>query len=410
MAKTSADVVIVGGGIAGSALACALGGAPLRVVLIESAGLMPAQPQAGAGVAGYDVRVSALGHAARQQLSRLGAWSRMAEVRVNPYTRMRVWDAQGTGAIEFDAAQLREPCLGHIVENRVCIWALQQALADFSNIRVLGARRVVDLQAVDGADARAGEAAYALVLDDGSELAPGLVVAADGALSTIRSFAGFATRDWDYQHVATVATVQTEQPNQHTAWQRFLPEGPLAFLPLSQGGDEHLSSIVWSAVPALATSLAEMSDASFCRALGDAFEQRLGAVVAAGPRQQFPLRQRHATSYYKPGLVLVGDAAHTIHPLAGQGINLGLKDVDVLAQELQRAAALGVAPGAPEILARYQRRRLADNLGMMAAMEGFKRLFAEQDLAVRWLRNAGMSRLDRMPGLKQRIMRQAMGL
>ena len=163
-------------------------------------------------------------------------------------------------------------------------------------------------------------------------------------------------------------------------------------------------------MPALATSLAEMSDASFCRALGDAFEQRLGAVVAAGPRQQFPLRQRHATSYYKPGLVLVGDAAHTIHPLAGQGINLGLKDVDVLAQELQRAAALGVAPGAPEILARYQRRRLADNLGMMAAMEGFKRLFAEQDLAVRWLRNAGMSRLDRMPGLKQRIMRQAMGL
>lgn len=409
MADSGAEVVIVGGGIAGSALACALGDTPLRVVLIESAGLQ-ARPDAGEGVAGFDTRVSALGHAARRQLSQLGAWADMAQLRVNPYARMKVWDAQGTGAIEFDAAQVREPCLGHIVENRVCVWALQRALAGFGNVRVLSERRVADLHAREGADARAGEATYALVLDDGSELAPALVVAADGALSTIRSFAGFTTREWDYQHVATVATVRTEQANQRTAWQRFLPEGPLAFLPLAPGGDEHYSSIVWSAVPELEARLAAMDDAAFCAALGDAFERRLGDVVEVGVRQRYPLRQRHATSYFKPGLVLVGDAAHTIHPLAGQGINLGLKDVDVLAQELRRAAELGLAAGSPEILARYQRRRLADNLAMMAVMEGFKRVFAERDLAVRWLRNAGMSRIDRMPWVKQRIMRSAMGL
>lgn len=410
MANREFDIVIVGGGIAGSALACALGDTPYRVALIEGGELGLPRPGIEAGVTHFDPRVSALGHAASVFLSRLGVWPAMESLRVSPYSHMHVWDAQGTGSIDFDATAVHQSRLGHIVENRVTVWALRESMTRYGNIVGLGSRRVTDLQERVGASTRAGEPNYALLLDDGTCLEASLVVAADGALSSIRSLAGLTTREWDYDHVATVATVKTQLPHQDTAWQRFLPEGPLAFLPLGKAQEHHFCSIVWSAQPALAQRLAGMDDRAFCRELGAAFEHRLGRVLEVGPRSSFPLRQRHATRYYQAGLALVGDAAHSIHPLAGQGINLGLQDVDVLAQELSRAADHGIAPGEPGILARFQRRRLAENLGMMAAMEGFKRLFGERDLRVRWLRNTGMDGINRLPWVKQQIMRRAMGL
>jgi 2-octaprenylphenol hydroxylase len=270
---------------------------------------------------------------------------------------------------------------------------------------------VTELSPLAEGEVSSGTPLYRLQLDDGSQLSAGLVVAADGALSSIRRLADVTTREWDYEHVATVATIETESSHQQTAWQRFMPEGPLAFLPLANGTDGgHFCSIVWSAQPDLAERIAVMDDAQFCAQLGRAFEYRLGEVLRASPRRSFPLRQRHATCYYKTGLALVGDAAHTIHPLAGQGINLGLKDVAVLAQELKRAVDLGLAPGLPAILGRFQRRRQADNLATMVVMDGFKRLFGERSLGIRWLRNSGMNQLNRAPLLKRRIMRQAMGL
>ncbi len=403
------DVIIVGGGIAGSALAAALAGSSLQVAVIEASAMADESPAVSHELDDFDPRVSALTPASRSFLGQLGAWSLMAGIQVSPYRHMHVWDADGTGAIDFCAADMQQPCLGHIVENRVTVWALRQLLKQAPNVVMLDGRRVAELLP-ETPDHDTGEVlAYSLLLDDGSRLAAGLVVAADGAVSTIRGLAGFNTREWDYQHIATVTTVATELPHQQTAWQRFLPEGPLAFLPLASAGQNHCS-IVWSAQTELAERIGAMDDGQFCDALGSAFEYRLGGIVRAAPRASYPLRQRHATRYFKPGIALVGDAAHTIHPLAGQGINLGLKDVEVLSQELLRAVAQGLEPGLASVLSRYQRRRIADNLGMMLVMDGFKRLFSQQGLGIRWLRNSGMSRLNRTPAVKRRIMRQAMGL
>jgi 2-octaprenylphenol hydroxylase len=275
----------------------------------------------------------------------------------------------------------------------------------FSNAKVSGLTEIVTNNAAKG------EAAYSLALEDGSTMQASLLVAADGALSIIRTLAGFETREWDYNHKAIVATVECEQPHQQTAWQRFLPQGPLALLPLADvNGGKQYCSIVWSAEPDYADELLALDDAGFRAALGQAFEHRLGGINAVSKRFSFPLRQRHAKQYFKAGLVLVGDAAHSIHPLAGQGINLGLQDVQVLAEEIKRGVKRGLLLSDEAILQRYQRRRMADNLTMMAAMDGFKRLFEREELPVRWLRNEGMRLLAKIPGVKNTIIRQAMGL
>ena len=206
------------------------------------------------------------------------------------------------------------------------------------------------------------------------------------------------------------AFVQTAEDHQATAWQRFLPTGPLAMLPLPGDGQRHYCSIVWSLQDSLVDELLGLEEVAFCAQLQRAIEGRLGRVVASSPRFAFPLRQRHAVDYVKPGIALVGDAAHTIHPLAGQGINLGLQDVAVLAQEVLAGHERGVSPGQLELLRRYQRRRKGENLLMMAAMDGFKRLFEQQALPLRWLRNVGMRGVNQMGPLKQQLMRHAMGL
>ena len=232
----------------------------------------------------------------------------------------------------------------------------------------------------------------------------------DEALSQLRKLAGLRTREWDYGHHALVCTVETEKPHCGVAHQRFLSAGPLAFLPLASRAGRNYCSIVWSVESAPAQELLALGDEEFKQQLGLAIEHRLGAILACSDRIGFPLRQRHAIDYVQPGLALVGDAAHTIHPLAGQGINLGLQDVAVLAQELLAAHQQGAALGSLAVLQRYQRRRKGENLLMMAAMDGFKRLFAEQALPVRWLRNTGMNLVGGNGPLKRRLMRHAMGI
>jgi 2-polyprenylphenol 6-hydroxylase len=398
------DVVIVGAGIAGSALACALADSRLRVALIEVQSLATAMPTPVAGVNGFDPRVSALTVASQQLLTRLGAWQTITAQRVCGYREMQVWDADGTGSIHFDCAEIHQPALGHIVENRLITAALAQQLPLIGNVSVLAPQQ---LQSISP---RAG-GGHHLQLESGLALETDLVVGADGAMSIVRKLAALQTREWDYGHHAIVATIETTLPHQLTAWQRFMPSGPLALLPLEPGdGSQQFCSIVWSAHSDYAQKLMALDDVEFRLALAQAFEHRLGDIASVSKRFMFPLRQRHAIDYVAPGIALIGDAAHTIHPLAGQGINLGLLDVIALADALQHSAARGVGCGDMTVLGRYQRNRKGHNLLMMGAMEGFKRLFEQPALPLRWLRNEGLRQVDAKPWLKREIMRQAMGL
>jgi len=237
-----------------------------------------------------------------------------------------------------------------------------------------------------------------------------LVVAADGANSAVRRLTGCQTREWDYLHQAIVTSVRCSEPHQATAWQRFTDEGPLAFLPLARDDGQHWCSIVWSTTPEQAEQAMAMDDEAFCQALGRAFEGRLGEVLEADPRVCVPLRQRHAKRYVDEGLALIGDAAHVIHPLAGQGVNLGFLDAAVLAEELGRACERGERLADVKVLSRYERRRMPHNLALMAAMEGFERLFQANPLPLRWLRNSGLKIVEQMPEAKALFVRQALGL
>jgi len=397
------DVLIVGAGLAGSTLALALGGHNLRVGLIEAQSISSlASVLPPPGLEGYDTRVSAITPASQSIFESLGVWATICAKRVSPYKTMQVWDGEGSGEIDFHCSEISAGLLGHIVENGVMNTVLLESIRDRGGVELFSSVKLKSLeQKLDGS--------VSVKLEDDSKLDTALLVAADGALSRVRELADFRTREWDYGHRALVATVQTENSPQQTARQAFMTQGPLAFLPLSSVGGKHYCSVVWSAEPALSEELCKLGDSEFCERLERVFESRLGKIKGSSPRFAFPLRQRHAIDYVKPGIALVADAAHTIHPLAGQGINIGLQDVNVLADEILTAKARHQCVGALSVLKRYQRRRKHDNLLMMAAMDSFKRLFEQQSLPLRWLRNTGMTGLSKLPALKKKIMRHAMG-
>ena len=393
-----ADLIIVGAGMVGSALALALENSGLEILVVDG-GPLSVKPFAADGA--FEPRVSALSAASQRILERLGVWEGIAARRASPYRDMQVWDGSGTGSVHFSAASVHAEVLGHIVENRVVQDALLERLHD-SQIGLLGNARLEQLR-------RSGDG-WLLTLADGRELRAPLLVAADGANSAVRRLAGCATREWNYLHHAIVTSVRCERPHRLTAWQRFTDDGPLAFLPLNRQGDEHWCSIVWSTVPAEAERLMALDDEAFRHELGKAFEWRLGPVTAVDPRVCIPLRQRHAKRYVESGLALIGDAAHSIHPLAGQGVNLGFLDAAVLAEVLQHALQRGEQPNDVRVLSRYERRRMPHNLAMMAAMEGFERLFQADPLPIRLLRNSGLNWVDELPDAKALFVRRALGL
>ncbi len=394
-----ADLIIVGAGMVGSTLALALEGSGLDILVLDASPLEAADfdPQGG-----FEPRVSALSAASQRIFERLGAWPGMSARRVSPYTDMHVWDGSGTGQIHFSAATVHAEVLGHIVENRVVQDALLETIQRRGGQRLLGAARLERLERTPQG--------WQLTLDDGRQLNAPLLVAADGANSAVRRLAGCETREWDYLHQAIVTSVRCSEPHQRTAWQRFTDDGPLAFLPLERDGDQHWCSIVWSVTELEARRLMALDDVAFRAALGRAFEQRLGEVEEVDPRLCIPLRQRHAKRYVQPGLALIGDAAHTIHPLAGQGVNLGLLDAAVLAEVIEAAMARGERPEDIRVLSRFERRRMPHNLAMMAAMEGFERLFQADPLPLRWLRNTGLKAVQALPEAKALFVRQALGL
>ena len=276
--------------------------------------------------------------------------------------------------------------------------ALWEGLARQNNIEVICPALPVEVSF--------DEDAARVVLDNGRTLSAQLLVAADGADSRVRERAGIATQGWRYDQQGVVATVTSQRSHQDTAWQRFLPDGPLALLPLGDGR----CSIVWSTAPERAERLLALDETAFCRELSVASDGVLGEIVATGPRAAFPLRLQHAHDYVRPRLALIGDAAHSVHPLAGQGVNLGLLDAAALAEVLLDARQAGRAIGALKTLRRYERWRKGDNLLMMGVMDGFKRLFGTTWSPLRFARNAGLTLTDKLQPVKNLIMRRAMGL
>lgn len=392
-----ADVLIVGAGMVGSALALALQNSGLNIMLVDGSPLS-VKPFDSSAV--FEPRVSALSAASQRILQRLNVWDGIVSRRASPYGDMEVWDGSGTGRVHFSASSVHAEVLGHIVENRVIQDALVERLHD-CDVGLLANARLEQMR-------RSGDD-WLLTLADGRTLRSPVVVAADGANSAVRRLTGTETREWDYLHHAIVTSVRTTHSHKKTAWQRFTDDGPLAFLPLEREG-EHWCSIVWSVTPTEAERLMALDDDPFCRELERAFEGRLGPVIAADPRLCVPLRQRHAKRYVAEGLALIGDAAHTIHPLAGQGVNLGFLDAAVLAEVLHHAAERGERLADERVLSRYERRRMPHNLALMAAMEGFERLFQADPLPLRWLRNSGLKMVDQSSEAKAMFVRQAMGL
>lgn len=394
------DIVIVGGGLVGGTLALLLAEAdntrPLRIALIEAG----KEPQA-ASLASFDPRVVALTRQSQNLLDSLGVWQSVIEQRACAYSDMHVWDGDGTASIHFDSLDVGEANLGHIVENRIIIANLHEKIRGLKNIHCFFSAPVEQL----GGTQQERE----LILSDGQVVVAPLIVAADGARSKLRELAAFSMRQWSYGHKAIVTTAVTELPHQFTAWQRFLTSGPLAFLPLQRNSqaatEEYHSSIVWSLADDEADRMMALSDEDFNLALGRGIEHRLGKIKSSDQRFCFPLTARHTDQYFQPGLVLVGDAAHSIHPLAGQGVNLGLADAQVLAAEIKRACSRSIELGDESILRRYQRQRKSHNLLTLSLMEAFKRLFGAEQLPIRWLRSFGLRKVDQLQWLKLKIVR-----
>jgi len=397
----NSDIIIVGAGMVGAALACKLSqdNPTLRITLLEA---QPFQPSYTPTT--FDPRVVALTATSQQLLNDIGIWPMITDHRFCAYTSMDVWDGEGTGHIHFDCREVGEAALGYIVENSLIVEALLEKLK----------QSAVELRCpakVSAINLPADNEPALVMLEDGTTLYATLIIATDGANSIVRQLANLETREWSYGHTAIICTVKAEKSHGHIARQVFTKNGPLAFLPLqTHTGDTHFCSIVWSAQTEYAHTLLALDDQEFSRTLAETFEYKLGNILNVTTRHHFPLQQRHCKDYFKPGLVVAGDAAHTIHPLAGQGVNLGLQDVAVLADEIQRATQRNIPLSDASILKRYQRRRKGPNLAMMGAMEGFKQLFSQEQLPLQWLRNEGMKQIARVPFIKRRLIREAMGL
>lgn len=382
------DIVVTGGGMTGLAAACALGQQGFKVAVLE-AGPEPTAFDPGSD---WDQRVVAINRASQALLENLGAWPLLRRWRLSPYQRMHVRDAGNNSSIVFNAAELGEPDLGHIVENRLIQRALFEVTQSLDTVEWHGNIKVKDI----GSDQHDAVA----TLEDGRIFTAKLIIGADGRFSRVREAAGIELNERDYRQKAVVATVNTEQPSDHTAWQRFLPDGVLAFLPLADGR----SSIVWSSERG--DELMALDDEQFSEALGAAFDHHLGKVIAVSQRAAFPLVGRHANDYVKPRLALIGDAAHTIHPLAGQGVNLGFMDVAELANVLGSSSR---DPGSLALLRRYERARRGENGMMQKLMEGFQTAFINDIKPLAGLRGIGISLADQLLPMKALMMRYAMG-
>lgn len=387
------EVIVVGGGIVGAAAACALGQAGVPVALIE------AHPrESGEAPAERDARVFAITRASERIFRALHAWDAIAAQHPCAFTDMEVWDAGAGGCLHFDCAELAEPCLGHIIEPHMMTTALLERLQALESVSVL--------QPAACRDVTIGADEALVTLDNGSRLGAPLVVAADGAKSPLRAMLGIQVKREPYHQASLVALVRTTRPHLDTARQRFLPGGPLAFLPLADGW----CAIVWTLPETEIERVLALPQDAFHTELATAFEHRLGDISDSGARAVWPLQRQHAARYVVERAALIGDAAHVIHPLAGQGVNLGLLDAAALVEVVLAARRAGRDPGSLRTLRRYERWRRGDNLLMMAAMDAINQLFSNASPALGRLRGDGLSLVNHAAPLRQLFMRHAMGL
>ncbi|VGG34292.1 2-octaprenyl-3-methyl-6-methoxy-1,4-benzoquinol hydroxylase [Klebsiella quasipneumoniae] len=385
------DVAIVGGGMVGGALALGLAQQGFTVTVLEKTA-----PPAFDPASAPDVRISAISAASVGLLKSLDVWDAVREMRVHAYRRLETWEWE-SAHVAFDAAELKLPELGYMVENKVLQWGLWQALAAHEGVtlRVGG-----ELEAM-----QRGEAQTALRLREGETIHARLVIGADGASSQVREMAGIGVHAWQYQQSCMLISVQCADDPGDSTWQQFTPSGPRAFLPLF----DNWASLVWYDAPVRIRQLQGMSMPQLQQEIARHFPARLGRVTpqAAGA---FPLTRRHALQYVQPGLALVGDAAHTIHPLAGQGVNLGYRDVDALLEILAQARGRGEEWASLPVLKRYQARRRADNFIMQSGMDLFYAGFSNDLAPVRMLRNIGLMAAERAGVLKRQALKYALGL
>lgn len=401
--KQQYDVVIHGAGIPGLALALRLISmqkVSLSVLLIDRSPLRPqplvhAPPQS---VNSFDQRVYALTYASKALLQSINVWPGDQAERIYPYRNIHVWDSGGHGEIHFDAAEMGTSSLGYIVEGRVIHDWLVNAVLERDLIDIVHDEELVSIHQQPGQ--------LALFFDSGKQLSTKLVVGADGAFSKVRELAGIDEMGWRYDQQSVVATVETGKDHGAVAWQQFLPEGPLAFLPMRYSW----GSIVWSTSRDRAEWLCRISDDEFLEILSDNAQMKSGQMKNVGPRACFPLALRHVRSYTAQRIALVADAAHTVHPLAGQGLNLGLLDIEALSRQLMGALKTGKDPGQRHILRAYERSRKGDNWLMQGAFDALNRLFSNDQACIAWLRNTGLTTVNHMPLLKNALVQKAMGL
>ena len=389
--RDRSDVVVVGGGVVGAACALALAKPGLEVTLVE--GREPVRWSADAP----DLRVYAFAPDNATLLDGLGVWDAVRTARAQAYRRMRVWDASGGGELSFDADMLGRDQLGWIIENNLLVDRLWAALPA-AGVQLHCPARVESMEQ-DGSGVR-------LRLDDGSRLDSRLAIAADGADSTLRELAGLQVATHDYRQRGVVAFVETAASNEATAWQRFLPGGPLAFLPFAEGR----SSIVWTLPDEEATRVLALDDAAFNRELGNAFEARLGEVRVVSKRAAFPLKRQLAESSISGKVLLIGDAAHVVHPLAGQGVNLGLRDVTRLRDAIVDAQSRRADWTSPHRLARWSRQCRSENAAAAYAFDGINRVFSNDEMHMTLLRGFALGVAGKLPPLANMFWRRASGL
>lgn len=389
------DILIIGGGMVGLTLANLLRDSGLRLGIIEHN--TQADIDADPNNDHVDVRVSAINRASLQVFESIGVLDAMLE-RAAAFEQMQVWDSTGAGTIHFDSADVGIDTLGYIIENSVIQNALLQNIKTAQAVDWLCPKQIESIALSDEF--------HHVTLADGETLSCRLLVGADGAKSMVREAAGIERVQSSYRQQGVVCTVSTEYAHANTAWQCFLPSGPLAFLPVFDGR----CSIVWSLDDTNADEVLALDDETFARSLELAFEYQLGAITAVTPRAAFPLGHGYVRQYVQSGLALIGDAAHTIHPLAGQGANLGFMDAATLASVIQDALKVDRQWYAQHTLRRYERERKAENRLMETAMTGFKQLFGNNDPLLASLRNTGLNAVNHLPVLKRQFMRHAMGL
>ncbi|HET6630561.1 MAG TPA: FAD-dependent monooxygenase [Woeseiaceae bacterium] len=398
--KRTFDVLVAGGGMAGLTVAALLAQSEQRERLnIRVADARP-RPRFDAN-AGVSLRVSAIAVGSMRLFDSLGAWERVQAVRACPFRGMRVWDADGSvdapGALRFDAAEFAVAELGCIVENAL----LQDALLAVLDAAVVELSFDTPIRSLSAVDDR-----FEVTFEDGTTARPEVLIGADGAASLVRAQARIGSFARHYGQAAFVTHLQPERPHGHAAWQRFLPEGPLALLPLADGR----VSTVWSTTPAAAEAALALPEEALGELLSEKSDRVLGALTPAGPRGSFPLRAQHAARYARAGMALVGDAAHSIHPLAGQGANLGIADAEALAGTICAAIADGEYPGDLPVLRRYERSRKGANAAMLNFVDTLNRLFTARSTPVSILRRTGMTLFNHSGPVRRRAVEAALGI